>query len=196
MIIHILQIQAILNWIFRHFAKYFHTDPSTKLPPGFTRAGNRFWNSFWRWDYNFLLKGGLLKVHRVIRKTSLCAGWGKCYQVRIWDYDCEQSCPMLMYRGHLVVKHDSLGEILLQATEMSEARQVTIFVEMFELVFQNSFPGDWRPLPRVAWVDGWALTVFSSASYFFQVKGLYCRVLFQDIFLVHYFWYLQKQSLS
>ena len=42
---------------------------------------------------------------------------------------------MLMYRGHLVVKHDSLGEILLQATEMSEARQVTIFVEMFEMVF-------------------------------------------------------------
>ena len=29
-----------------------------------------------------------------------------------------------MHRGHLVVKHDSLGEILLQATEMSEARQV------------------------------------------------------------------------
>ena len=32
-----------------------------------------------------------------------------------------------MHRGHLVVKHDSLGEILLQATEISEARQV-IFV--------------------------------------------------------------------
>ena len=34
---------------------------------------------------------------------------------------------LTMHRGHLVVKHDSLGEILLQATEMSEARQV-IFV--------------------------------------------------------------------
>ena len=33
------------------------------------------------------------------------------------------------HRGHLVVKHDSLGEILLQATEMSEARQV-IFVTL------------------------------------------------------------------
>ena len=34
-----------------------------------------------------------------------------------------------MHRGHLVVKHDSLGEILLQATEISEARQV-IFVAL------------------------------------------------------------------
>ena len=34
-----------------------------------------------------------------------------------------------MHRGHLVVKHDSLGEILLQATEISEARQV-IFVTL------------------------------------------------------------------
>ena len=32
------------------------------------------------------------------------------------------------HRGHLVVKHDSLGEILLQATEMAEARQVIFFV--------------------------------------------------------------------
>ena len=32
-----------------------------------------------------------------------------------------------MHRGHLVVKHDSLGEILLQATEMSEARQVIFY---------------------------------------------------------------------
>ena len=26
----------------RHFSKYFQVDPTTKLPPGFTRAGNRF----------------------------------------------------------------------------------------------------------------------------------------------------------
>ena len=35
---------------------------------------------------------------------------------------------LTMHRGHLVVKHDSLGEILLQATEVSEARQVIFFV--------------------------------------------------------------------
>ena len=34
---------------------------------------------------------------------------------------------LTMHRGHLVVKHDSLGEILLQATEVSEARQVIFF---------------------------------------------------------------------
>ena len=26
----------------RHFSKDFQVDPTTKLPPGFTRAGNRF----------------------------------------------------------------------------------------------------------------------------------------------------------
>ena len=37
-------------------------------------------------------------------------------------------CPFLLKyaprRGHLVVKHDSLGEILLQAADVTEAHQV------------------------------------------------------------------------
>ena len=43
-----------------------------------------------------------------------------------YQISCSSALSIVHHRGHLVVKHDSLGEILLQATEISEARQVVI----------------------------------------------------------------------
>merc|ERR1719341_2458158 len=90
-----------LHYAGRHFSKYFQTDPSTKLPPGFTRAGNR----------------------------AVCSKCTESSGKPVYVQGEENAV-----RGHLVVKHDSLGEILLQATEISEARQVIgdLYPELLE----------------------------------------------------------------
>ena len=133
----------------RHFSKYFQTDPSTKLPPGFTRAGNRS-------CLNKTTLGKTFSICLVIGRSAQSAQsplasqfmcrvrkmlWGEKldsntsllyipvanFLFNITDKALEMMpCAFLIVhiRGHLVVKHDSLGEILLQATEISEARQV------------------------------------------------------------------------
>ena len=50
-----VNIYAALNCLCRHFSKYFQTDPSTKLPPGFTRAGNRFFLDIQPCGQNFTM---------------------------------------------------------------------------------------------------------------------------------------------
>jgi len=90
-----------LHYAGRHFAHCFPSDPSTRLPPGFDRVGNR----------------------------AVC---NKCTEISgkpVYVQGEENAV-----RGHLVVKHDSLGEVLLQATEVPEARQVIsdLYPELLE----------------------------------------------------------------
>jgi hypothetical protein len=90
-----------LHYAGRHFQRWFPVDPATKLPPGFTRTGNR----------------------AVCNKCTETAGKPVYVQ-------SEENAV----RGHLVVKHDSLGEVLLQAQEVPETREVIgdLYPELLE----------------------------------------------------------------